>query len=360
MKPFLHSVVLFFLILGLLSGCEEKLDLSTLPQPETSVIDTAYVRFDPPFGGYAGAEDIMVGNDQLLYVADTRANRIVMLNRAGQFLSARQILAPLSLAQDSRLDLLIGGSLLAVNGDTVGALFRVHLVSLNADSAHHLDLARIETLWVERAHPQRRFPGLTVFGDNTYLAVRTGPDNSSFIDPDARVLLFDADDRFITPIPALNTRIGSGITDMYQPTAIASFPGVKDFILAQLSDGVAYGAIWLRYEHTADFDGWLPKFDPTVAGYAGVDFIRPNQFLAPSAVAIDKSRRDVFIADAGLDSIFKFTSRGTFKAESFGRVRSGGMLQRPTGLAFFEQVLYVLDAPSGLILRYRLSTDVPR
>jgi hypothetical protein len=342
------------------SGCEEKYDLATLPQPEAVVLDTAYVRFDPPFGGFVGAEDILIGNDQLLYVADTRANRIVMLNRAGQQLSARQVLAPLSLAQDSRLDLLVGGSLVAANGDTAGALFRVHLVSSNADSAHRLDLARIETVWVERARSQRRFPGLTVFGDNSYLAVRTGPDNSSFIDPDARVLLFDARDRYVTPIPALNTRIGTGIADIYRPTAIASFPGVKDFVLTQLSEGVAYGAIWLRYEQSSDFDGWIPKFDPAQAADAGVDFIRPNRFLAPAAVAIDKSRRELFIADAGLDSIFKFTSRGAFKAESFGPVRSGGTLQHPTGLAFYESVLYVLDSRSGFILRYRLSTDIPQ
>jgi len=353
-------LVVVIALLAVASGCEERLDLATLPQPEAVLLDTAYVRFDPAFGGYAGAEDIMIGNDQLLYVADTRANRVVMLNRAGQQLSERPILAPLSLAQDSRLDLLVGGSLVVASGDTAGAMFRIHLVSPSADSAHRLDLARIETVWVERARPHRRFPGLTVFGDNTYLAVRTGTDNSSFIDPDARVLLFDGNDRFVTPIPALNTRIGTGITDMYQPTAIASFPGVKDFVLTQLSEGVAYGAIWLRYERTLDFDGWLPKFDPALPGNAGIDFIHPNRFLAPSAVAIDRSRRDVFVADAGLDSIFKFTSRGAVKAESFGQVRSGGMLQRPSGLAFFERVLYVLDASSGLILRYRLSTDVPR
>ncbi len=352
--------LVFFWLLVVLPGCEEKFDLSTLPQPGAILLDTSYVRLDPPFAGYAGAEDIIIGNDQLLYVADTRANRIVMMNRAGQVLSERHLLAPLSLAQDSRLDLLVGGAVAVSSADTAGALLRIHLVSSSADSAHRLDVARIETVWVERARPHRRFPGLTVFGDNTYLAVRTGGDNSSFIDPDARVLLFDASDRFVTPIPALNTRIGSGITDMYQPTAIASFPGVKDFVLTQLSQGVAYGALWLRFEHTLDFDGWLPKFDPARPEDAGVDFLRPNRFLEPSAVAIDRARRDVFVADAGLDSIFKFTSRGAFRAESFGRSLSGGTLQRPTGLAFFEQVLYVLDSSSGFIFRYRLSTDVPR
>jgi len=302
----------------------------------------------------------MIGNDQLLYVADTRANRVVMMNRAGMVLSERSILQPMSLAQDTRLDLLVGGVIVSVNGDTAGAIFRIHLVSVFPDSAHRLNVSRVDTVWVERAHVQRRFPGLTAFGDNFYIAARTGPDNSSFIDPDSRILLFDAHDRFITPIPALNTRSGSGITDINRPTAVASFPGVRDFVLTQLSEGVAYGAIWMRYERSSDFEGWLPKFDPARPEDLLVDFIRPGRYLAPQAVAIDKARREVFVADAGLDSIFKFTSRGRFKAESFGRVRSGGLLRRPTGLTFFEKILYVLDGETGMILRFRLSSDVPR
>ena len=229
-----------------------------------------------------------------------------------------------------------------------------------ADSAHRLEVAPIDTVWSEPARPERRFPGITVFGDNTYLVVRVGPDNSSFVDPDARVLLFDANDRFLTPVPAFNTRAGTGITDINKPTGIASFPGVKDFILTQSSEGVAYGAIWMRYEQSADFDGWLPRFDPANPEQRFVDFIRPNRYELAVSVAIDPARRDVFVADAELDSVVKFNSRGTFKSESFGAVRSAGLMRRPTGLAFFERVLYVLDAERGEILRFRLTTDVPR
>jgi hypothetical protein len=351
---------ILFLVLATTPGCEEKFDLSTLPQPDVTTLDTSYVRLDPAFNGFVGAGGIMIGNDQLLYVADTRANRIVMMNRGGQTLSTRTVLQPLALAQDSRLDLLVGAAVVASNGDTVGAILRIHLTSASPDSAHRLDLARIDTLWLELAHRERRLVGITVFGDNMYLAVRSGPDNSSFIDPDTRVLVFDAHDAFITPLPGLNSRTGSGITDINRPTAIASFPGVRDFILTQLSDGMAYGAIWLKYELSSDFEGWLPKFDPASPQDQSVDFIRPNRYLSAVAVAIDRARRDVFVADASLDSVFKFTSRGTFKAESFGRIRSGGVMRRPSGLAFFEKVLYVLDGETGQILRYRLSSDVPR
>ena len=76
--------------------------------------------------------------------------------------------------------------------------------------------------------------------------------------------------------------------------------------------------------------------------------------------AVDPSRRDIFIADVELDSIFKYNSRGVFKSESFGRSLTQGMMRRPSGLAFFDKVLYVLDHEQGLVLRFRLSSDVPR
>ncbi len=344
----------------LAGGCDSKMDLNSLPQAQTGVVDTSYIPVNPILTGFSGPEDILVGRDQLLYVADTRANRVVMMNLAGQFMSSRSILHPVSIGQDSRLDLLVGGEMVAANGDTVGAIFRLHLVSQDPDSAHHLEVSPIDTVWKELAHPSRRFPGIAVLSDNTYLASRTGPDNASFIDPDGRVMMFDATDKFITPVPAFATGVGTGIGNINFLTGITAFPGSRDFILIQSSEGVAYGALWMVYQSNADFVGWLPRFDPANASDRGVDFIKPGQYLSPQGVAIDPSRRDIFIADAGLDSVFKFTSRGVFKAESFGFVGSGGFLRRPTGLAFFSSILYVLDGDQGIILRYRLSTDVPR
>jgi hypothetical protein len=120
----------------------------------------------------------------------------------------------------------------ASNGDTVGALFRIHLVSASPDSAHRLEVSRIDTIWRELAHPRRRFPGITVLGDNSLLAARDGPDNASFIDPDARVLQFDKFDTFITPLPAFVTGSGTGIANINHPTSIANS---CHFILVQSS-----------------------------------------------------------------------------------------------------------------------------
>ena len=338
-------------------GCESKFDLSTLPQQGPSTLDTAYVQIFPPFGGFSNPQEVLVGNDQLIYVADS--GRVVMLNLAGAELSSRAMLHPISLAQDSRLDLLVGAEVVAANGDTAGAIFRIHLVSSSPDSAHRLDVARIDTVWKELAKPARRFPGITVLPDNTWLAARNGPDNSSFIDPDARVLLFNDNDAFITPVSAFATRTGSSITDINFPTGITSFPGVKDFILIQSSEGVSYSALWMQYQNNPEFEGWLPRYDPADPTSRLVDFIRPNRYLEPEGVTIDRARRDVFIADASLDSVFKFNSRGTLKVESFGLTKSNGFMKRPTGLGFFNKILYVLDGEQGLLLRFSMTTDIP-
>ncbi|MFN0158326.1 MAG: hypothetical protein ACKVRP_09685 [Bacteroidota bacterium] len=360
-------VAIALIYIALLVGCESTPALP--PSQEITTIDTSYVPITPSFTGFTvevigpdtlGPEDILIGNDQLLYVADTRANRVVMMNRAGQTLGSREMLRPQSLAQNTRLDLYVGGEMQAPNGDIVGAIFKIRLYSPNSDSAHRIDLAPIDTIWRELARPARRFPAITVFGDNQYLAVRTGPDNSSFIDPDARVLLFNAADAFVTPVPAFVTGVGNGIAYINKPTGIASFAGTKDFVLTQSIDGVSYGAIWMRYEQTIDFEGWLPRYDPARVEDRNIDFVRPRRYLQPEAVAIDRTRRDIFVADAELDSVFKFNSRGRFRNESFGFHQSQGAMRRPTGLAYFERILYVLDGVTGQVMRFRLSTDIPR
>lgn len=354
-----HILLAVALAAAVFVGCEQK---PALFQPLPIIdIDTSYVQLWPPFGGFTKPQDVLIGNDQLLYVADTygdETGRVVMMNRAGQVLSERKMLRPLSLTQDSRLDLLVGGTAIVPNGDTVGALFRIHLVP----AEHHLENATIDTIWLELARPQRRFPGIAALGDNSYLVVRDGQDNSSFVDPDSRVLQFDRNDHFITPIPAFSTRTGTGISNIYHPSAIAIFQGSRDFVLTQSTEQVAYGALWMVYQSTTEFEGYLPKFDPERTEDRGKDFIRPYRFVQPEAVAIDRSRRDIFIADAALDSVMKFNSRGTFKDESFGFYKSSGAILKPTGLAYFDRVLYVLDGdPSrGQIVRFRLTTDVPR
>lgn len=356
-------------------GCSEKLDLNDplfKAGEGTSFAETTYVEIYPPWQGFNEPREIIVGNDQLFYVADYANNRVVMLNAAGQVMKTRGFLHPVSIAQDFRLDLLVGGELVLANGDTAGAIFRLHIVrdaSGNFYGHTLFESAPVETVRVERSRPKRRFPGITVFPNNQYLAARIGPDNSSFVDPDARVLLFNKGDTFITPLGDLVTGQGSGIVYINKPTNILSFPGKRDFILTQSSEGGVYGAVWMVYSANADFEGWLPRFDPSRPEDSNVDIVRQGRFHRAEAVAIDKRRGDIFIVDSELDSVFKFDSRGRFRKESFGdRLATAGDFiasrtsnpgfANPHGVAFFERTLYIVDTGHNVIRLFRLSTDL--
>ncbi len=357
--PLLLSVFWLFLF-----GCEDRFDRSSLPKVTDVVIvgDTSYVEKTSWNGMFNKPRTIIYGQDQLIYVTDTENNRIVMLNQAGQILSiSKQILRPISIAQDLRLDLIVGAETIEQSTqDTIGVLLRIKLVA----ASHNLNNAKIDTIWKEPARPNRRFVGIGVILNDEYLVARDGPDNSSVVDPDARILRFryrpnssTKKDSFITPLGELQTGAGSSITNLNHPTGIATFPNSGDFIVTQSSDGIQYAAIWMIFSKTADFEGWLPKYDPTNPDQRTIEFISPNRFKNASGAGIDRIRRDIFIADADLDSVVKFNNRGRFKIESFGKKTLGITLRRPGGVAVAENTLFVCDTENNRIVLYRLSTD---
>ncbi|MGB2868251.1 MAG: hypothetical protein WBD36_07360 [Bacteroidota bacterium] len=351
----MRTAIAILIFACMVTGCDKtvpslaEFDTSTRSDSLGSV---SYLELVPPISGFNDPQGLLFGYDQLLYVADTRNNRIVQMDLSGQILSVRAVTMPYAISQDKRLDILASG-LIILGQDSIGALFRFKLVQAD----HDISLAPVETVWTELAHPRRRFTGIGALPDNEFLAVRQGPDNSSFVDPDSRLLRFAASNSFITPVVDLVTQTGTGIRDINQPTGIGLFPNSKSFIILQNSAGMAYGAIWMVYISSSDFEGWQPKFDPAQQEQRSVDFVRPNRFVLPQGAVVDGRRGDVFIADAALDSVVKFDNKGAFKSESFGFSQTQGRMQRPSGLAFYNKTLYVLDAGTNRILLFKLSTD---
>jgi hypothetical protein len=356
---FILLPVLLFMI-----GCQQRYDLSSLPSAANlpAVGDTTYIQ-KGVWEGFNHPRMILYGSDQLFYICDTDSNRIVLLNTAGQIMSVRSgILHPISVGQDSRLDLIIGAETLEPStGDTIGVVLRLKLVDAN----HDLAVAHIDTIWKEPARPLRRFVGVGILPNDEYLILRNGPDNSSIVDPDSRVLRFRyvhvnataRKDSFITPLGDLQSGVGGAITYVNHPTGMATFPGSADFILTQETDGIQYSVVWMVYSKTNDFDGWLPKYDPSVPEQRGTDIITPNRFASARGVGIDRYRRDIFIVDAQQDSVVKFNSRGRFKVESFGAKTPGITLRGPQSAAVAENTLYICDTGNNRIVLYRLSTD---
>ncbi len=381
-------------LLLLIAGCEQRLDISTLPNPNkaTNPGDTTYIELFPTWNGFSSPRAVMIGNDQLVYVCDYGNNEVIMLDAGGAVLSRKSILHPVSIAQNSKLDLYVGAETVAPNGvDTVGAIYRIYLVRFDTtyvagydtviafgdttlrpivrDTSYfydsHLDVAPARVVWQETSRPARRFPGIAILPGNRYLAARYGPDNTSFVDPDCRVLEFNAGDTLITPLGDLVTRPsgGTAITDIRYLTGIMSFPGTNNFLVTQTTDGVAYGAILMTYTSNINFQGWLPTYDPANPAQRGTDIIRAYSFRNAVAAAYDRKRRDIFILDAGLDSVMKFNSKGVFKQESFGRALTSSnnfpSLDGPMGIAYSNDcTLYIADTGNKVIRRFKLSIQL--
>jgi DNA-binding beta-propeller fold protein YncE len=396
MKIIHFSIVLCFIFLGLFFwSCDKKFDLAVLPNPgqSTGIGDTNYVEILPPIGGFETPRAITVGNDQLIYVADYDRNEILMLDASGVILKRRSVPHPVAIVQNSKLDLYIGGEAISPNGtDTIGVVYRLYLVRFDTSyvsridtvinpstgdtsitavrrdtsyfSNHNLETAPMRRVWQEPGRPLRRFTGIGILPGNEYFVARTGPDNSSFVDPDSRLLYFNKNDILITPLGDLVTRPsgGTAITDIRTLTGVLVLPSSKDFVLTQNSDGVAYGAVWMVYQSTNDFQGWVPKFDPSKAEQRNVDFIRPYRYVNPTGIAYDKRRRELFIVDSGLDSVFKFDRNGQFRTESFGKFKTKSEqfrgLDTPSGIAFSNDcTLYIADTGNKVIRRFKLSTQ---
>lgn len=380
-----------------IAGCEQPFDQGSLPNSMSHVVigDTNYVELYPAWTGFQSPRAVVVGLDQLVYVADYGANEIIMLNEGGQVLKRRSILHPVSIAQDYKLNLLVGAEEIAPNGvDTIGVIYRISLVRFDTtyfagDSIrytafgndtipiyrdtsyfayHNLDTAHMHVVWEEAAHPARRFPGIGVLPGNAYMAARYGPDNSSFIDPDTRVLEFTEGDTMYSPEPDLTTRAsgGTSITDIRTLTGYMVVPGTRDFVITQRTeptDFVAYGVTWMQYVVQVNFQGYLPRFDPSNPGQENLDFVRPYRFRRASATAYDSKGRNLFVVDADLDSVFVFSSIGQLRPTSFGYWETKTTVtpgfQNPSGIAYSSNlVLYIADTGNKMIRLFKLSTQL--
>src|ERR1043165_9415397 len=68
--------LLFVICYLMLSGCDHRVDIDPLLAPVTGTTpgDTSYAEINPPWFGFGAPRAIIVGNDNLIYVADYDRN----------------------------------------------------------------------------------------------------------------------------------------------------------------------------------------------------------------------------------------------------------------------------------------------
>jgi len=349
-----------FIVIGFFYSCADKFDLTDLGDDDGGGNisgDTVYVQINPVWEGYNRPQDVMVGREPFIYVADTDNDRIVLLNLDGQRLGIKSIKKPIALAQDYRLNLFVCAQFdTIINGlsQSYSAVYKLDLVAVN----HQIELAPVKRILPrpqDFAQPLREYTGACVFYDNSYLISRKGPNNTNLIDPDNAVLIFvqkrltdsSTIDSLVGRVPLLDPT-GSGIMSANQISSLTSYNSRNYDINLTLTGDNSFKYQPLEYINSPDFTGYRIALQPLSR-----DLMMPGIFLRPEGSALDNSF-NIFIADAGKDSIYKFNSFGD-ELQSFGGPE---IFNQPHGVAFFNKTLYVADTGNNRILRFILSTEL--
>ncbi len=353
-----------FALVLILFSCDQKLDLNDLNIFDDSnqvgnISDTVYVKQNPDWKGFNKPQDIIVGREPFIYVADTENDRIVMLDISGKMLGAKSIKHPIALAQDYKLNLYVCAQFdTVINSSdvTFSALYRINMVK----AGHIIQTAELKRILPQKpeddpfafTRPDREFTGVCVFFDNSILVSRKGPKNSNPIDRDNSVLTLHyvntvkGDSLVVGKVPLLEAE-GTGLMSANQISSLTSFNKKSfDFIMTLIGNN-SFKVQWLQFVQTPDFVGYQPKLPASES-----DLMQIGKFVRPEDVTLDNSN-NIFVVDAGKDSVYKFNSFGD-QLQAFG---GPDLFDSPHAVAFFNKTLYVLDTNNDRIVRFILSTD---
>lgn len=359
MKKTINILIIILTIL-LLTNCVEKFVApDNSPKDGNQVIsDTLYIQQTPIWTGFNRPQDLIIGKETFIYVADTDNDRIVMLNLAGHVVGERQIKKPIALAQDFQLNLIVCAQFdTLIEGSNVNysAVYKFDMVS----SGHIIANAPITRILPKTSfdflRPDREYTGVTSFFDNGFLVARKGPSNATLIDPDNSILLYRKKelsdgskiDTLIGRVPLLEP-LGTGLMSANNISSLSSFTGNRYDMIVTLIGENSFKTQVLEYVQSEDFTGYQNKLAPFFT-----DIMTVAKFEQPEGTTLDIFD-NIFVADAAKDSIFKFNSFGD-EMESFG---GPDVFSSPHAVAYFDKTLYVADTENNRILRFLLSTDI--
>lgn len=356
MKKVFSSLLLILFI----AGCSEKFDITQFKTDDSANIggDTVYVQLMPNWEGFNKPQDIFIGREPFIYIADTDNDRIVMMNLAGQILGTKTIKRPVAISQDYKLNLIVCAEFDTLVGGAVktfSAVYKLNLVNAN----HNIGEAQVVRLLpraVDFNFPLRKYTAAITFYDNTFFIARQGPNNTSIFDPDNSLLIFHPKsfygngqgDTLVGRVANIDP-ISSGLISANQISSMTSLNRKNYDFIATLTGNNSFKAQWFNYEVTALGERYVSRFTPS----DGVSFVVPNKFGRPEGSWVDASG-NIYVADAQKDSIYKFNAFGD-ELQSFG---GPSVFNSPGGVAVSDRTLYVADTGNNRILRFILSTDI--
>jgi hypothetical protein len=359
MKKFLIlSVFLVFII-----SCADKFDINQFSEYSKNINasgDTLYIQNGEPWSGFNNPQALLMGKEPFIYICDTGNDRIAMYDIAGIFHGSISIKKPVAITQDYKLNLIV-----CAEFDTAGfsysAVYKINLVAAAHDIAN-APVTRILPIRSADFNLQRKYTAVTVFYDNSIFVARSGPNNNSVSNPDNSIFKIapiklkaggdilvpsDGDTLTIERVPFIDP-ISQGLISANGINSMTAFNKNNVDFIATLSGESSFKAQWFHFYSSGIEEKYISQFNPA----QGVAFVKPNRFLSPAGSCLDLSG-NIFIADPGKDSVFKFNPFGE-ELQSFG---GSQYFLQPTSVAYFDRILYVLDASKNQILRFKLSTD---
>lgn len=386
-----HYLLLSLLSAGL-SSCEDylgkKTNLDFIDVPTYEVREISYVPVAPTLYDALAPVDICIGYDEFIYVVDSAQEAILRFDLALTYQGAILVPGVTKVVQDRRLRLLAIGThdtTIAGVDRTLAALYQIDLVENGLLSFDGKQPKKVLT------HPYYfknsfsstdatvRFTDVAVMGslvqseNNSYYLSRTGSSsNNAGFGPDNAVLKFDKNHQFISSLPV--TASGATYNNYFKrPMALAAFTqppqftanNSPDFWVSNVSEDQE-----IQVQHIQFTEGpfgalyepiFYPTTDPSATGFLQL----PKRFVNPADLCLaGDGSRFLFVADAGVDSVYQFTSQGmegvppppASNSEKNAIVTLGGY-QDLRAIAYYDRILYVADAAAGAIFRYKLTLD---
>jgi len=349
-------LVSIFLLIITAAACTDKFDIEEVtssidPNNPGNIGDTVYIQQSPNWTGFNNPQDMIVGREPFIYVADTENDRIVMLNIAGEMLGEKIIKRPTSIAQNYKLELLVVAQFdTLINSDNVSysALYLINLVEVGHVITNSKIKRLLPTTSYDFAKPERKYTGVCSFYDNSAYFSRLGPSNNSASDPDNSIRVYNRDGfKDFDRLPFFEPE-GTGLISANGISSLTTVNSNSYDIVATYVGDNSFKVQWLKYISSGIDEGkYINNID------VSADMMAIGKFGAPEGAAIDDAN-NIFVADAEKDSVFKFNTFGD-EMESFGGTE---VMSSPHAVAYHDRTLYVLDTENNRILRFILSTEI--
>jgi hypothetical protein len=376
---FLFSLGLIFLLVQ----CGKKIKLPTsLPFSEDKSLDTTYVQIWPVWSEAGGIpfkepEDIHIGYDTYIYIADTGNDRIVKMNRKGEFIEEFPVSHPISVAQDPLLRL---ASVSGENKILFKDLFQekpfYEVFSFDAwidtlvfeidttliiDSTFYPDsldtIITVDTLEViDTVNTSIRAIAATPVPEEDYLFFTCDQTSHTYVgiageknqrDQISIFIPHFEDTQLVFKYVDAAVPKGGGLGRTIYPSGIFTY-SYKDHFRIAFSQGYTPSSVQVLNGET--YQPVIPRTDSTHLYF-------PGMFGVAEDVSVDEFG-NIYVVDVSRHSVLKFNSDGRLLLK-FGSSGSGNKeFNRPKGIAYYNKTLYVADTRNNRILRFQLSTDI--